>query len=85
METWIGIFMLIILALFIAIVVIVATSCDYSSTWKQESCKVNISSLSGQLMRAQANAKEDQTTVNSLRAVYNNYVRASECGAKYLL
>lgn len=81
-NIWFWAIFLLILGIFIIFIIIIATTYDYSDTWKKETCKANIASLNGQLMRSLA-GNESQT--EQLEQIFNNYVNASKCDTAYLI
>ena len=73
---------IILLGIFIIFVIIVATGNDYYKDARKESCRNNLSELSGQLMRAYS---ADNGNKDYLESIYNTYVSAGGCNSTYNL
>ena len=73
---------LILLGIFIIFVIIVASGYDHYKDYRKESCRQNLSELSGQLLRAIAGNTEQQ---DYFQSVYNTYVSAAGCSTNYNL
>ena len=71
---------LILLAIFIVFIIVISTGCGYD--YNKETCKVYLSNLSGELMRADSGNSADR---QYYKDVFNSYIDAAGCSSSYKL